>query len=98
LSNIEGLEVVPIAPRCESSTHLLQIRVKNRDELLVTLNENDVYPGVHYTDNSEYKMYEHCGRCERALKASDEIISLPMHMGVSKIDVENICKLVIANI
>jgi dTDP-4-amino-4,6-dideoxygalactose transaminase len=98
LSNIEGLEIVPIAPGCESSTHLLQIRVKNRDELLVKLNENDVYPGVHYTDNSEYKMYEHCGRCERALKASDEIISLPMHMGVSKIDVENICKLVIANI
>lgn len=94
LADSETVKVVPIAPNCESSTHLLQIRVSNRDELLVKLNENGVYPGVHYTDNSEYKMYEKAGRCPRALKASDEIISLPMHMDISKNDVINICELV----
>lgn len=98
LRNVDGLEIVSIAPGCESSTHLLQIRIKNRDELLIKLNENDVYPGVHYTDNSEYEMYEHCGRCEQALKASDEIISLPMHMGVTKNDVEHVCSLIRSNI
>ncbi|MDE1330746.1 DegT/DnrJ/EryC1/StrS family aminotransferase [Vibrio aestuarianus] len=98
LGDVDGIEIVPIAPGCESSTHLLQIRVKNRDKLLIQLNENDVYPGVHYTDNSEYKMYEHCGRCEQALKASDEIISLPMHMGITKNDVDHICTLIRSNI
>lgn len=88
------ITVVPIAPGCESSTHLLQIRVANRDELLVKLNENGVYPGVHYTDNSEYEMYKSCGRCPEALRASDEIISLPMHMGVTQQDVVKICNLV----
>lgn len=90
----ENIKVVPIAPGCESSTHLLQIRVSNRDELLVKLNENGVYPGVHYTDNSEYDMYKSCGRCPEALRASDEIISLPMHMGVTKQEVVHICNLV----
>ncbi|WP_337911729.1 DegT/DnrJ/EryC1/StrS family aminotransferase [Vibrio cholerae] len=95
LENCKSVSIVPIAPNCESSTHLLQIRVNNRDELLIKLNENEIYPGVHYTDNSEYKMYEKSGRCPRALKASNEIISLPMHMGITKEDVESICKLVI---
>lgn len=94
LEDCKPVRIIPIAPNCESSTHLLQIRVANRDELLIKLNENDVYPGVHYTDNSEYKMYEKAGRCPKALKASDEIISLPMHMNLTKKDIVAICKLV----
>jgi dTDP-4-amino-4,6-dideoxygalactose transaminase len=89
------VSIVPIAPGCESSTHLLQIRVKNRDELLVSLNENEVYPGVHYTDNTEYGPYEQpASLCPKARQASDEVISLPMHMGVTKSDVETICRLI----
>lgn len=94
LAGVDSVDIVPVADACESSTHLLQIRVNNRDELLVKLNESNVYPGVHYTDNSEYEMYRSCGRCPEALKASNEIISLPMHMNVSKHDVSHICSLV----
>ncbi|MEZ8013234.1 MULTISPECIES: DegT/DnrJ/EryC1/StrS aminotransferase family protein [Vibrio] len=94
LSECENVKIVPIAQGCESSTHLLQIRVSNRDELLIKLNENDIYPGVHYTDNSEYKMYEKSGRCPKALIASNEIISLPMHMGITRHDVVNVVSMV----
>lgn len=94
LADVENIDIVPIAPGCESSTHLLQIKVKNRDELLIKLNENGVYPGVHYTDNSEYKMYNKAGKCTNAIKASNEIISLPMHMGLSKADVSTVANLV----
>ncbi|MCZ4310086.1 DegT/DnrJ/EryC1/StrS family aminotransferase [Vibrio atlanticus] len=94
LSECDDVKIVPIAQGCESSTHLLQIRVSNRDELLIKLNENDIYPGVHYTDNSEYKMYEKSGRCPKALIASNEIISLPMHMGITRHDVVNVVNMV----
>lgn len=94
LKDATNVRIVPIAPDCESSTHLLQIRVSNRDELLTKLNENDIFPGVHYTDNSEYAMYRSCGRCENALAASDEIISLPLHMGLTHKDITNISKLI----
>lgn len=91
LEGVDGIKVVPIAFGCESSTHLLQIRVSKRDELLAYLNECDIYPGVHYTDNLEYKMYSECeGVCINANKASDEVISLPMHMGVTRDDVRYI--------
>ncbi|MFM0692236.1 DegT/DnrJ/EryC1/StrS family aminotransferase [Paraburkholderia graminis] len=90
-----NVRLVPITKGCESSRHLFQIRVKNRDELMLALNEHEVYPGVHYRDNTEYRMYAHGkGQCPKSHQASNEILSLPMHMGVSRKDVELIAGLV----
>lgn len=97
--NLRGhsaVSIVDVAPECESSTHLLQIRVNDRDALMLALNEHQVYPGVHYRDNTEYRMYEYAkGTCPHATKASEEIISLPMHLGISKADVDLVSELVI---
>jgi dTDP-4-amino-4,6-dideoxygalactose transaminase len=88
------VQVVEVAPGCESSTHLLQIRVANRDELMVKLNEHEIYPGVHYRDNTEYRMYAHGkGSCPRAELASNEIISLPLHLGLEKGDVDKVAQI-----
>jgi len=95
LEGLDGMSIVPIAPNCESSTHLLQIRIDRRDELLSELNSNDIYPGVHYTDNTEYKpFYQDAGICPEARCASEEVISLPMHMGVTRRDVSEISSVV----
>ena len=95
LSCSEHVHIVPVAPNCESSSHLLQIRVSNRDELLVKLNDNGVYPGVHYADNTEYKPYKQSEKlCPNARRASNEIISLPMHMGVTRSDISFIANLI----
>jgi dTDP-4-amino-4,6-dideoxygalactose transaminase len=92
----EQIAMVPVAPECESSTHLFQLRVPNRDSLMLALNEHQVYPGVHYHDNTAYRMYAHAqGTCPEAAKASREIISLPMHLGLSKADVDLVSELVI---
>ncbi|CAB3732745.1 dTDP-4-dehydro-2,3,6-trideoxy-D-glucose 4-aminotransferase [Paraburkholderia phenoliruptrix] len=96
LGNHGNVRLVPITKGCESSRHLFQIRVKNRDELMLALNEHEVYPGVHYRDNTEYRMYSHGkGQCPKSHQASNEILSLPMHMGVTRKDVELIADLVI---
>jgi dTDP-4-amino-4,6-dideoxygalactose transaminase len=96
LGGQEKVRLIPITPGCESSRHLFQIRVKNRDELMLALNEHDVYPGVHYRDNTEYRMYENEeNRCPNARAASKEILSLPMHMRISRSDVELIAELII---
>ncbi|MFM0363172.1 DegT/DnrJ/EryC1/StrS family aminotransferase [Paraburkholderia sediminicola] len=90
-----NVRLVPITKGCESSRHLFQVRVKNRDELMLALNEHEVYPGVHYRDNTEYRMYAHGkGQCPKSHQASNEILSLPMHMGVTRKDVELIASLV----
>lgn len=95
LSGIDKVRFIDINPECESSTHLVQVRVKNREELMLALNEHQIYPGVHYRDNTEYRMYAHGnGTCPAAALASQEIISLPVHLGLSKADVDTVSQLV----
>lgn len=91
-----SIRTIPLAPDCESSCHLFQLRLNNRDQVMVALNEHDVYPGVHYRDNTEYRMYQYGhGTCPRAALVSNEIISMPMHMGLTKGDVDMISELII---
>jgi dTDP-4-amino-4,6-dideoxygalactose transaminase len=87
---------VQTAPGCETSQHLFQVRVHNRDELMLVLNEHSIYPGVHYRDNTEYSLYQYArGTCANAALASQEIISLPLHMRMSFDDVQTISEVVL---
>ncbi len=68
----------------------------NRDALIVELNRHEVYPGVHYRDNTEYTMYRHARwSCPRAHAASAEILSLPLHLRLVREDVETIAGLLL---
>lgn len=96
LAGQNKISTIDVTPGCESSTHLLQIRVKDRDALMLALNEHQIYPGVHYRDNTEYSLYSFgAGTCPKAAKASQEILSLPMHLGLTRADVDTVCELLI---
>jgi dTDP-4-amino-4,6-dideoxygalactose transaminase len=93
LKNEEKVKIVPIAPDCSSSRHLFQIRVRNRDEIMQYFYSNQIYPGVHYIDNTHYPMYQYAsGTCPNAHRASDEIISLPLHLNLTDEDVEEVVR------
>ncbi len=82
---------VPVTDDCESSCHLFQIRVKNRDALMMQLNDAAIFPGVHYRDNTLYRMFSYGdGTCPAARRASDEIISLPLHLRMTDADVDRV--------
>lgn len=84
---------VPMSPDCVPSRHLYQIEVDNRDEVMLALNQAKIYPGVHYRDNTLYRMYNYAqDTCPRAHQASERIISLPMHMRLSRNDIQRITK------
>lgn len=91
LQGVAAIEPVPVAPHCESARHLYQIQVDRRDDVMVELNRRQIYPGVHYRDNSLYAMYADQPPCPRARRASDRVISLPMHMQMDQADVARIC-------
>ena len=79
-----------------SSRHLYQIVVPNRNSIMEYLNSQGIYPGVHYRDNTHYKMYNYgFGSCPNSHKISEEIISLPLHMKLSNDDVKYIADKVI---
>lgn len=89
------IKFVRIENGCESSCHLFQILVDNRDDLMVKLNSEDIYPGVQYAANTDYKMYDYAkGTCKYADYVSEHVISLPMNLYVTHEDVESICEVV----
>lgn len=91
----DKVKFVEVAEECESSTHLFQIMVDKRDELMLELNSHKIYPGVHYAINTDYKMYEYAkGTCPYAEYVSRHIISLPMHLRLTYEDVMNICDVI----
>jgi dTDP-4-amino-4,6-dideoxygalactose transaminase len=92
----DKIRPVPVAENCESSRHLYVIEVNNRDELLLALNECEIYPGVHYRDNTEYDMYAYAkGTCPNSHKMSQRVLSLPLHLQMTKADVDFVAETVI---
>lgn len=91
----DAIQYAVIPEGVDSSFHIFQILVEDRDGLMTYLNEHDVYAGVHYIENTEYRMFSYAhGTCPRAEYVSAHTISLPMHLGISKDDVKNICSLI----
>jgi dTDP-4-amino-4,6-dideoxygalactose transaminase len=94
LGHSNAVHCVPVAPDCESARHFFQIRVQSRNEVMKALNDAEIFPGVHYRDNTEYRMYASGkGSCPNAAAASNEVISLPMHMQMTASDVDRISEI-----
>lgn len=87
----DKIQYVNIPEECESSRHLYQIQVENRDGLMEFLHNAEIYPGVHYVSNCEYRMYHYAkGTCPHAEHVSEHILSLPMHMRLDYQDIQYI--------
>lgn len=92
----EKIKPILVTEGCESSRHLYIIEVNNRDELILALNQNEIYPGVHYRDNTEYEMYSYAKEtCPNAHFMSERILSLPLHIRLNQKDVKYISEKVI---
>jgi dTDP-4-amino-4,6-dideoxygalactose transaminase len=90
------IKFVEIPKECESSHHLFQIIVEDRDGLMQYLNKHEIYPGVHYVDNTQYRMYRYAqGTCHKAAYISDHVISLPVHLRLSFEDVQKVINVII---
>ena len=56
-----------------------------------TLNKVVKHHGVHYLDNTQYSMYNYAyGSCKNAHKISSELISLPLHLHMTRDDVKKV--------
>ena len=81
----------------KSSKHLFQIRVNEdvREKLINKLYGEDIYPGVHYVDNTTYKMYKYAyGTCPNSHKFSNQLLTLPIHLDLTEYDIKRISKII----
>ena len=86
---------MPMTPGITPSRHLYQVLVDDRDErrdqIMVGMNQRGVFPGVHYRDNTLYRMYAYAeGTVPRARRASERLISLPMHLRLGPDEVRRV--------
>ena len=87
---------IPQPEGLESSTHVVQVLVENRDQVLESFYLSNVYPGVHYTLNTEYEPYLQTeNSCPNAIRYADRIISLPVHLDLREEQIDYICKCLI---
>jgi dTDP-4-amino-4,6-dideoxygalactose transaminase len=90
-AGVGAIDTVPMAGDCTPSRHLYQIMLDDRDGLMAHLNAAEIFPGVHYRDNTEYDMYAYGkGTCQKAARASDRLITLPIHLRLSDDDVNRV--------
>lgn len=81
-----NVEKVPVAPLCESSRHLYQILIPERDKVMMALHEHGIAPGVHYDLHTHYPMYRKAD-CPHAELVSQHLLSLPLHLRMTHGDV-----------
>lgn len=107
LTNSEGKFLTGITPvmiqwHCQkNSRHLYQIRVAKsvREKIIDRLCENKIYPGVHYITNTKYNMYEYGKKYTvNSTKISNQLISLPLHVNLSKLDVVKTCRIIMESL
>jgi dTDP-4-amino-4,6-dideoxygalactose transaminase len=92
-----GIKTIKTHSDCvKSSRHLFQIVVNERNKFMELLNSYGVYPGVHYRDNTNYKMYKNGhGNCPTSHIISEKLISLPLHMNLTDEDIDYVIEQVI---
>jgi dTDP-4-amino-4,6-dideoxygalactose transaminase len=89
----KAVKIIEHKEKENSARHLYQIVVDSRDEMMLYLNQLEIYPGVHYRDNTEYSMYAYAkGTCPKGQKLSEQILTLPLHMRLSYQDIQEIAK------
>ena len=76
----------------ETSRHLFQVVVENREKVIDYLTQNNIFPGVHYRQNTEYKPYKIEYNCEKSNYFSERVLTLPIHTFLTKNDIDKISK------
>lgn len=91
LSHFPQIAPVPHRNELETSRHLYQVLIPNRDWVITELHKRQIYPGVHYRINTDYRMYAYAkGTCPNAEKASKELLSLPLHLKLEYFDIRRV--------
>lgn len=93
----DRIRMVEEIPDSESSCHLFQIIVDERDALMTYLGTQGIFAGVHYVSNTRYSVYQ-TGQnfCPNAEYISDHVISLPMHLNLTDTQVQFVADTVIS--
>ena len=82
----------------QTSRHIFQVAVDCREELIDYLCANKIFPGVHYRQNTDYETFYSESKLPKSEYFSKNILSLPLHLGLSSEDIDKISKTLLQGI
>lgn len=99
LGGKNGIGFVPEPDGLLHPRHTFQVLVEGRDELILSMHEAKIFPGVHYINNADYTPYVPYRRpLPKTEYFSDNVISLPLHLHMSEDDVARVCDVVLKHV
>lgn len=91
-NNLEGKVAYIRHASEQTSRHVFQVVVEDREAVIEHLSNNNIYPGVHYRQNTEYKPFLTTEVFEKSRYYSEHILSLPLHLEMEMSEVDYICQ------
>ncbi len=89
--NNDRIKVIPAPYAEECSYHLYELIVPDREDLLAKLAARGINCGVHYRDNTEYKVFAYGeGQAPHAREVTQHLITMPLHLWLTDEDVKYI--------
>jgi dTDP-4-amino-4,6-dideoxygalactose transaminase len=89
------LEIPDVSSNTRHSFHLYVIRIKNREKVIKKLNDENIYPGIHYAIpihlNPAFVKYSH-SNLPVTESIANEILSLPLYPGMKRKEVFKVIK------
>ena len=83
------IRIIPAPYSDECAYHLYELIVPDREDLLNKLSALGINCGVHYRDNTEYKVFAHGeGHAPKAREISQHLITMPLHLWLTDEDVK----------
>jgi dTDP-4-amino-4,6-dideoxygalactose transaminase len=90
------IKFIRVPQNCYSAQWLFQIVVPERDALIAFLESRDIYAGLHYLDNTQYRLYHYAREtCPNADFYSKHAVSLPFHLRLTDEDIRTVSESVI---
>lgn len=94
--NCNKVKFIRVPENCYSAQWLFQIIVPKRDELMKFLESKEIFAGLHYLNNTQYKQYSYAkNTCPNADYYSKHIVSLPFHLRLTEKDIEIVAENII---
>ena len=82
----------------QTSRHLFQVVVDCREKLIDYLTASQIFPGVHYRQNTDYEVFYTKSKLPKSDFFSKHILTLPLHLDLNFEDIDKISKTLLQGI
>ena len=82
----------------QTSRHIFQVVVDHREKVIDYLTANQIFPGVHNRQNTDYEIFNTKLKLPKSEYFSKHVLSLPLHLDLSFKDIDKVSETLLQGI